>query len=375
MITSLLSQDGCRNRQRRLLEVMNRLSWDFFLTGNPRTVYSLTSALIPIEQPALFLLRADGTSVLISPQDERGFVDDRRKVPVYSPIRPIRHPFDDAAEQLAELLLRGSFRRAGIELEYTPAVVLRSVPESIEIDDAGDVILNFRRAKDTDELEEIRRSLHLNAVAYDAAKKVLRPGLTEIELHAAMSTAVANELGVTIPLAGDFSCGLRSLKEGGAPTGRRIEPNELCVLDLFLAPAYYFGDTCRTFCAGKPDAQQLEAWHLIQETLSLAERTIRPGIEAKEVYSIVRQKLDAHPLTQGTFWHHAGHGVGCQGHETPRLIPESDDVMQEGDIIAIEPAIYIESLRGGLRLENTYRVGSAGLENMFDYPMEMDVLG
>lgn len=372
MIRPILTEAGCLERQRRLCRALEQANWDYFLSGNPRTVYSLTAALIPLEQPALFLLRADGHSVLISAHTGPAFVDELAPAAVYSPVKPIVSPMLDAARILQAHLPQGRYR-IGVELAYTPASALTALAPTAVVEDAGNTVLSLRRSKDEDELDEIRRSLGLNAIAYDAARKTIRPGLTELELHAAMSLAVAHELGTAIPIAGDFSCGLRSLKEGGAPTARAIQRNDLCVLDLFIAPAYYFGDTCRTFCAGTPDSNQLEAWRLVRDTLMRTGEPLRPGLLARDMYQSVLSSLNAHPLTQGTFWHHAGHGIGCQGHEAPRLIPESPDVIQEGDVIAVEPAIYVESLRGGLRLENSYHVQAAGAANLFDYPLEMDL--
>jgi Xaa-Pro aminopeptidase len=373
MIRPLLTLEGCRLRQGRILRAMQKSNWDYFLTGNPRTVYSLTSVLVPLEHPLLFLLRADGHSVLVSPSCSDAAVDMHLAVSVYSPAKPIVDAMLDAGKLLAEQLPARK-GRMGVELSYTPATAVAALGEKVLVEDASALVLQTGRAKDPDELEEIRRGLALNTIAYDAAKKVIRPGLSELELHSAMSLAVADELGTAIPLAGDFSCGLRSLKEGGAPTARVIQENELCVLDLFISPAYYAGDTCRTFCAGVPDAAQLEAWTLVRDTLVTAQEQLRPGIAARTFYRSVKDTLDSHPITQGSFWHHAGHGIGYRGHEAPRLVPESPDVIQEGDVIAVEPGIYVESLRGGLRLENCYYIGAEGPTNLFHYPLTMDLL-
>ena len=372
MIRPLLTEAGCLARQRRLNGMMEHANWDCFVTGNPRTVYSLTGVLVALEQPAFFLLRASGHSVLISPSAGPAFVNDAVQVPVYSPVKPVVSPMLDAAQLLKEHLPQGPLR-VGAELAYTPAAALSVLAADAIVTDAGDAVVALRRHKDEDEIEEIRRSLALNAIAYDAARKTIRPGLTELDLHAAMSLAVFHEHGTTFPITGDFSCGLRSVKEGGAPTARVIQPNELCVLDLFLAPAYYFGDTCRTFCAGTPDADQLSVWQMLHDTLFRTADLLQPGAAARDVYHSMRGALDAHPLTQGSFWHHAGHGIGCQGQEAPRLVPESPDSVEQGDVIAVEPGIYVESLRGGFRLENSFQVTPSGVVNLFEYPLSMEL--
>ena len=373
MIRPLLTEAGCLRRQALLREAMERSGWDLFLTGNPRTIYTFTAALVPLEQPALLLADTRGGSLLLAPAAAGAFVTEIADVPVYSPVRPVVSPILDAASMLRARLPDGR-QRMGVELASTPAAALAGLGERVTVEDATLAVLELRRTKQEDEGAEIRRGLALNAIAYDAARRTIRPGLSELELHTAMSLAVAGELGTAIPLAGDFACGMRSLKEGGAPVSRVIRQGELCVLDLFIAPAYYFGDTCRTFCAGTPDAAQLEAWRLVRDVLLRTSETLRPGVRAAEFYEGVRAALDAGPVARGTFWHHAGHGIGCQGHEAPRLIPESPDVVREGDIIAVEPAVYVEALRGGLRLENTFQVGAAGAVSLFDYPLDLDLL-
>jgi Xaa-Pro aminopeptidase len=104
--------------------------------------------------------------------------------------------------------------------------------------------------------------------------------------------------------------------------------------------------------------------------LTMAEKMLRPGLPAREMYAAVRDRLAVHEFGS-SFWHHAGHGVGFHGHEAPRLIPGSDDVIEVGDVIAIEPAVYANELRGGIRLENTYAVRESGIERLFDYPLEL----
>jgi Xaa-Pro aminopeptidase len=87
---------------------------------------------------------------------------------------------------------------------------------------------------------------------------------------------------------------------------------------------------------------------------------LRPGCPARALWKAVREFMDGHPLSRGTFWHHIGHGVGFGGHEAPRLVPESDHVLRLYDIVSIEPGFYNPSLQGGLRIENTYWITAHG---------------
>ena len=139
----------------------------------------------------------------------------------------------------------------------------------------------LRKSKDEDEIAEIRRSLKLSAIAYDAARNAIRPGDTEIDVYSAMLDAATKSVGHTFTLAGDFACGMRCVRGGGRPTGNVVQAGDLYILDLFPACAFYFGDTCRTFAVGEPTPEQRRAWKLVAETLAMAERCFVQGLLRK----------------------------------------------------------------------------------------------
>ena len=342
---------------------------DAFLTGHARTIYYFTGALLAAETPAALVIERDGRSILLSPVGEAPAVDECVPVETYSISRVVADAHADAARLLKDRIEGNRDGTWAVEFSYTPAALLNSL-SSNSVTDAGPLLRFLRKRKDEDEIAEIRRSLELSAIAYDAARAAIRPGVTEIEVYLAMLEAATQSVGHTFTLAGDFACGLRCVRGGGPPTTNVVEPGDLYILDLFPACAFYFGDTCRTFAAGEASGEQHDAWEHVAETLSMAEKMLRPGLSGRELYSAVRGRLATHEFGS-SFWHHAGHGVGFHGHEAPRLIPGSDDVIEVGDVIAVEPALYSEHLRGGIRLENTYVVRDAGVERLFEYPLQL----
>jgi len=373
----MLTEAGCRERQRRLLELMRGQRWDAFLAADYRTAYYFTGSLSPTETPVVFLLSRDSGSILVTSAKTAAAADRVVFLETYAIDRVLTHPWSDAARLLKEELAsaRGlSLRRVAAPLGTLPVLVkdaLDCVARNLEWSDATAGVLALRRCKSNDEVDEIRAALRYCAVAYRAARPVIEPGRTELDVFSAMHAAVAREAGTTISFPGDFACGTRAIRGGGPPTDRVIQPADLYILDLFPAPALYFGDTCRTFSATPPTDLQLRAWGLVREALRLAEGMVKPGVRTREVYSAVKQFLDSHAITEDSFWHHLGHGIGHDGHEAPRIIPGSEEVFQIGDVIALEPGIYTEALGGGIRLEDNYVVRENGLDRLFDFPMEL----
>jgi len=372
----MLTRAGCEHRQRRLLEQMAQRQWDAFATTNYRTVYYLTRALC-IDQPTLFVLLQDGSSILVSPMEDGAVATEMIRVETYSIERDISQPMQDAVDLLHEALKRkktSSVSRCAVERSHTPGLIeseLINIWPKAELCDAGPTLLRLRKRKEDDEVQEIRESLALCKVAYRAARETIRAGITEIDVYNAMQAAVTRAAGTFVELKGDFACGERAIRGGGYPTPRVVADGDLYILDLFPAPALYAGDTCRTFVVGKPTGLQLQAWEIVQKAQCVGEAAMYPHARARDVYSAVKEFLDSQIISQKSFWHHAGHGIGHNGHEAPRLIPGSDDLIEAGDVVALEPAIYSTQLQGGIRLENNYFVGEKGLENLFDFSLEL----
>ena len=90
-------------------------------------------------------------------------------------------------------------------------------------------------------------------------------------------------------------------------------------------------------------------------------------MSCREIYQEVFDWLRTAPV--GTWSSHLGHGIGLFPHETPHLNPSWDDRLENGDVIAVEPALYAPSLKCGMRIENDYLVTETGLELLSPFPL------
>jgi Xaa-Pro aminopeptidase len=162
----------------------------------------------------------------------------------------------------------------------------------------------------------------------------------------------------------DFRCGER----GGAPRDRECQAGELYILDLGVGFRGYYSDNARTLAVGgDPTADQQRAWGRIAEVFPMVESIVRPGVSCRGLFENVHAMLA--DLSPWAFNHHLGHGVGLAPHEGPHLNPNWDDTFQEGDFFAVEPGLYHENLRAGIRLEQNYLVTASGVELQTEWPL------
>jgi Xaa-Pro aminopeptidase len=152
---------------------------------------------------------------------------------------------------------------------------------------------------------------------------------------------------------------------------RALSLRATSAFDIFPSLEGYNCDLTRTFAAGQASDLQQEAWAHVAGAHDLARRLIRPGVPASAVYQEILNHLEQFKPAKGSFTHHAGHGVGLDAWEFPWLTPGSDQTIEEGDIIACEPGLYGEALRGGIRLEHNYLVEADGITALDTFPLEL----
>jgi len=348
----MLTGENCRRRQQRLLALLDQRKLACAVLANPKLVYYFTGALVDPLAPQVFSIDAGGRSTLCTNQEpKQPAVDEVRLYTGYTIEKPFnRHT---QIEEIYQMLGGGP---AGVDADWLPS---RLAPEqAVDITPALD---EMRRVKDPDEVESIRDTVRLTEAGYSAVKGRIEPGLTEFQVYSMFYQALVEHAQTSVDLRGDFACGTRAIRGGGPPTARPVAAGDLYILDIFPFYNGYHCDLTRTFVAGKPSAAQQEAWEVVREAHRLAERLIRPGVATRAVYEEIRAHLDRHQPTCGSFWHHLGHGLGMNGWEFPWITPGSDHVFQQGEVVAVEPAVYGECIQGGIRLERDYLVGADGV--------------
>jgi Xaa-Pro aminopeptidase len=249
---------------------------------------------------------------------------------------------------------------------------LRAARPELEIVDIGPIIWKLRRAKDPDEIDLMRRSIRAGEAGLAAAYEQVKPGMTELDVYLIVQNAAIKELGEPAILYGDFASGPRPERErGGSPTLRVIERGDLLLIDFSVVVSGYRGDFTNTFAVGgPPTAGQRKLFDACVGALGAAEAKLRAGTAARDIDSAVRGHFGALGLER-YFATHSGHGIGLGHPEPPYFVPESSEMLVAGDVVAVEPGLYVEGT-GGMRYERNYLITNAGFEILSKHRIQID---
>lgn len=362
----MLTAAGCAARRQRLVEAADA---DLLIISNPRHIqyfcglYITPLALSGWGQNFLLIdTRRNQTTLLvhnfIAGDAQKAHVDQVQVWRWYdAATASATNLHRDAVEELNRQIGLHQPRQVGIELGSLPFGA--AVPRWLDI---GDHILTLRRQKDPDELALIQKTVTAIAAGHRAAREVLAPGMSELELYHEIYAAIVQAVGQPVLPLGDYVSGTRTAAVGGPPTARQLQTGELVILDVFPIINGYRGDFTATLCVGGLlSGEQRRLEHGLHAGLEAGEDMLRPGVHAADVYAAVRGGLASYGLDKG-FPHHAGHGLGLGHPEAPYLVPQSHEVLQAGDVIALEPGSYLES--EGARIEHNYLITDDGFRRL-----------
>jgi Xaa-Pro aminopeptidase len=229
-----------------------------------------------------------------------------------------------------------------------------------------DLIERIREVKTAEELDMMRRSAKLASEVISAAPDFVRPGLTELEVAAEIDYRLRRK-GASGPSFDTIvASGPRSALPHARPTEKRLQENELVVLDLGAILRHYCSDLTRTVFLGRAPARIRRWYKAVQQAQEAAHDALRDGVTAGSVDRAARRLLDRHGLGS-YFVHGTGHGLGIEIHERPRVGRSQKQEIRAGNVVTLEPGIYVQGV-GGIRLEDEVAVHAQGTEVLTSAP-------
>jgi len=269
-------------------------------------------------------------------------------------------PLSLAAQRISEVVREKGLvgKRLGVdESELTLEVYMALSKLGVELVPFGSNIMRMRMRKTRGEVERIRRAVKIAEEAINRVGSLLGDGLTEAEL-AAEATLAMEKAG------GSKSFVLVQFAENAAmahvqPADKHVRGDGLLVVDLGANYEGYNSDITRTFIVGRPPTAQLEYVNAVWESMNKAVAAAAPGVGVAEVAGAARRVLRGRGLPQPK--HRIGHGLGLSVHEKPIVEEGFEDLLEEGNIITVEPGVYFEGACG-VRFEVDLHITGGGCE-------------
>ncbi|MDR1732945.1 MAG: aminopeptidase P family protein [Synergistaceae bacterium] len=268
------------------------------------------------------------------------------------------------AEYVVQVLSKSGYKTAGFEAEKVSCAIFETVLKKapVEWKDASALIPSLRRSKDAEEVAAIRRAGVIARQAFDRVLKDVRVGMTEVDFESRLISEIKRAGAEKGWAHDDFIVvsGARGAMCHGRATDRAFERGDTVTLDYGAMIDGYMCDITRNFAVGGAQDRAVELDGILVKAHREAAAALRPGVSGKEVDAVARRIIEEAGYGNG-FVHGLGHGLGLEIHESPRLSFLSKDILQAGDVVTIEPGIYIEGW-GGLRVEDDYLITENGAE-------------
>ena len=227
---------------------------------------------------------------------------------------------------------------------------IKSRQVSLDLVPTIGIVDQLRSIKEPEELQYITKAAELVDVAFERAKALISPGITEKETAWEIEKFLRQEGSEGTPFEIIVASGPNSALPHARPTEKIIGSGEPVLIDMGAKINGYCSDFSRTLVFGKADESLHEIYNIVLEAQTTAIERIESGMDASQADRLARSVIEQAGYGDA-FGHGLGHGVGLAVHEFPSLGPSSSDSLVDGMVFTIEPGIYLTG-QGGVRIED-----------------------
>jgi len=261
-------------------------------------------------------------------------------------------------------LKKKGLRRIGYDASQLTVQQLKSLKKTLGGRwrglEAGGLVERLRMLKDAQELAVMRKAAILAGEVLEDVLKLIKPGIREIEIAAEIEFQMKKRGARRASFETIVASGPRGALPHARPTAKKLRKNELVVLDLGAILGHYCSDMTRTVHLGHA-SKRIRGWYRsVQVAQEAAVDAVKAGVTCGEVDAAAREVLRKNGL-DNYFVHSTGHGLGLEVHEDPRIARGQAVRLEAGNVITIEPGVYVEGV-GGVRIEDDVAVQEGSRE-------------
>ena len=284
---------------------------------------------------------------------------------VYTVLEPRR----DFTSQLNEIFASDGIKRLGYENQVMSVEKYDFYKEKLncELVKIGDTINEMREIKSDEEIEKIAEAQRITDLAFDHMLKMLTPNMTENDVAAELEYVMRKNGAQDKSFETIAVSGKKSSMPHGVPSNVKLSRGFL-TMDFGALFDGYHADMTRTVSIGKADEEMKTLYYTVLNAQTSALEMIKAGVKGGDADKVARDII--YVDYKGYFGHSLGHGVGLEIHERPNLSPTSEKILVPGNIVTVEPGIYIPD-KYGCRIEDMVLITENGLMNFTKSPKEL----
>ncbi|MCK9230110.1 MAG: Xaa-Pro peptidase family protein [Syntrophales bacterium] len=360
-----LSRLENRNRTARLRSFMDAESIDGMLLTNLLNIRYFCGFS---GSEGLLLAHGDGMTLLV---DGRYTVQAGRETTGVD-IREVT----DMMGGLVEFLSRETISKLGFEasaLTHERYLALsRGLPDGIELVSFSGTVDSMRSRKDAGEIGRLKTAAAMAARALTKTIESIRPGMQERECAALLDWNLVMEGSEKPSFDTIVASGPNGALPHARPGSRRMEAGDFIVIDYgAIYEGYHSDETC-TIALGFVTDDRRRIYDTVRSAHDRAVEAVKPGVLCKDIDARARAYIDDAGFGR-YFVHATGHGIGLDVHEAPRLSAASDQRLEEGMVVTVEPGIYIPGVCG-VRIEDMVLVTADGCECITEMSKDLLIL-
>ena len=234
---------------------------------------------------------------------------------------------------------------------------------------AGPLVDDLRLSKDPGEIDSIARAVRVAEGVLEELLGLVSEGASERELAAELVYRLRLAGSESMPFDPIVASGPRSALPHALPGERTLREGDLLLIDFGARIDGYCSDMTRTFVLGASAAWQREIHGVVVEAVERAIAATEAGVPARDVDRAARDVIVEAGFGD-RFGHGTGHGVGLEVHERPSVNARSRETLKSGNVVTIEPAVYLPG-RGGVRLEEVVVASDCGRTVLTGFPLDL----
>ncbi len=226
--------------------------------------------------------------------------------------------------------------------------------------ETSNVVLKLRAVKDDFEIRRMKAAQAATDAAFTHICEFMRPGMTEREVQLELDDFMLRQGAQSLAFQTIVATGENGASPHAVVSEKKLEAGQCVVMDFGARFEGYCSDMTRTVFLGAPEGDMLRAWECLRRANETVEALLKPGITGRDAHECALSVLEEGGFG-GLMGHGLGHGVGIEIHEEPSLSPRNEAPLEAGNVVTVEPGIYVPG-RFGMRLEDFGVIVNHGFE-------------